>query len=122
MTSPVKVYGPAMSTAVSRVLACLLEKEVDFQLIPVNMSEGGHKKPEFLKIQVQYNFFQLEILSPTLYLFLSYAFFLFFFFFFLYCNSPLAKYQLFRTTTSPSSVNYIYPHKCLTLLFNLYEY
>ncbi|KAK7384952.1 hypothetical protein VNO78_30655 [Psophocarpus tetragonolobus] len=46
----VKVYGPAMSTAVSRVLACLLEKDVEFQLIPVNMSKGEHKKPQFLKI------------------------------------------------------------------------
>jgi glutathione S-transferase len=36
---------------VSRVLACLLEKNVDFQLIPVNMSKGEHKKPDFLKIQ-----------------------------------------------------------------------
>jgi glutathione S-transferase len=52
MATPVKVYGPAMSTAVSRVLACLLEKNVDFQLISVNMSKGEHKKPEFLKIQV----------------------------------------------------------------------
>ncbi|KAF3446847.1 hypothetical protein FNV43_RR12027 [Rhamnella rubrinervis] len=51
MTSPVKVYGPPMSTAVSRVLACLIEKDVDFQVIPVNMSKGEHKKPEFLKMQ-----------------------------------------------------------------------
>ncbi|XP_020237365.1 glutathione S-transferase isoform X2 [Cajanus cajan] len=47
----VKVYGPPMSTAVSRVLACLLEKDVQFQLIPVNMAKGEHKKPPFLKIQ-----------------------------------------------------------------------
>lgn len=46
-----KVYGPPISTAVSRVLACLLEKEVDFQLRNVNMSRGEHKKPDFLKIQ-----------------------------------------------------------------------
>ncbi|EEF52801.1 glutathione-s-transferase theta, gst, putative [Ricinus communis] len=51
MATPVKVYGPPLSTAVSRVLACLLEKDVDFQLIPVNMSKGEHKKPDFLKIQ-----------------------------------------------------------------------
>lgn len=52
MVTPVKVYGPPISTAVSRVLACLLEKEVPYQLIPVNMAKGEHKKPEFLKIQV----------------------------------------------------------------------
>ncbi|GMN34877.1 hypothetical protein TIFTF001_004954 [Ficus carica] len=51
MATPVKVYGPPMSTAVSRVLACLLEKDVQFQLIPINMAKGEHKKPEFLKIQ-----------------------------------------------------------------------
>ncbi|KAE8057317.1 hypothetical protein FH972_014018 [Carpinus fangiana] len=51
MATPVKVYGPAMSTAVSRVLACLLEKNVDFQLISINMSKGEHKKPDYLKIQ-----------------------------------------------------------------------
>ncbi|XXG59903.1 hypothetical protein AAC387_Pa04g1907 [Persea americana] len=47
----VKVYGPPMSTAVSRVLACLIEKDVDFQLINVDMSKGQHKSPDFLKIQ-----------------------------------------------------------------------
>ncbi|KAJ9673429.1 hypothetical protein PVL29_023160 [Vitis rotundifolia] len=51
MATPVKVYGPPMSTAVSRVLACLLEKDVNFQLIPVDMSKGEHKKPDYLKIQ-----------------------------------------------------------------------
>ncbi|KAL6212739.1 hypothetical protein ACLB2K_017957 [Fragaria x ananassa] len=51
MATPVKVYGPPISTAVSRVLACLLEKEVPYQLIPVNMAKGEHKKPKFLKIQ-----------------------------------------------------------------------
>ncbi|KAK6939023.1 Glutathione S-transferase, C-terminal [Dillenia turbinata] len=51
MATPVKVYGPAASTAVSRVLACLLEKEVQFQLINVNMSKREHKSPEYLKIQ-----------------------------------------------------------------------
>eukprot|EP00262_Sarcandra_glabra_P008866 TRINITY_DN2277_c0_g1_i1.p1 TRINITY_DN2277_c0_g1~~TRINITY_DN2277_c0_g1_i1.p1 ORF type:complete len:231 (+),score=37.46 TRINITY_DN2277_c0_g1_i1:93-785(+) len=47
----VKVYGPAMSTAVSRVLACLIEKEMEFQLIRIDMSKGQHKMPDYLKIQ-----------------------------------------------------------------------
>ncbi|XP_004499313.1 glutathione S-transferase-like [Cicer arietinum] len=51
MATPVKVYGPVISTAVSRVLACLNEKDIQFQLIPLNMSKGEHKKPNFLKIQ-----------------------------------------------------------------------
>lgn len=53
----VKVYGPTMSTAVSRVLACLFEKEVPFDLIPVNMAKGEHKKPDYLKLQVVTFFF-----------------------------------------------------------------
>ncbi|KAJ1425105.1 Thioredoxin-like superfamily [Sesbania bispinosa] len=54
MATPVKVYGPAMSTAVSRVLASLIEKDIQFQLIPVNMSKGEHKNPNFLKIQLAF--------------------------------------------------------------------
>ncbi|EYU34184.1 hypothetical protein ABFS82_03G030900 [Erythranthe guttata] len=49
--APVRVYGPPFSSAVSRVLACLLEKDVPFQLQPVNMAKGEHKKPDYLKIQ-----------------------------------------------------------------------
>nr|GMD03775.1 glutathione S-transferase-like [Ipomoea batatas] len=52
MATPVKVYGPPFSTAVSRVLACLLEKDVQFQLVSVNMAKGEHKSPDYLKIQV----------------------------------------------------------------------
>ncbi|KAK9997763.1 hypothetical protein SO802_022449 [Lithocarpus litseifolius] len=51
MATPVIVYGAPMSTAVSRVLACLYEKNVEFELISINMSKGEHKKPEFLKLQ-----------------------------------------------------------------------
>ncbi|KAK9164618.1 hypothetical protein Scep_000217 [Stephania cephalantha] len=47
----VKVYGPPLSTAVSRVLACLFEKEVEFQIINVEMAKGQHKTPDYLKIQ-----------------------------------------------------------------------
>ncbi|KAL3641045.1 hypothetical protein CASFOL_016013 [Castilleja foliolosa] len=51
MATPVKVYGPPLSTAVSRVLACLIEKDVPFQVLPVNMAKAEHKKPDYLKIQ-----------------------------------------------------------------------
>eukprot|EP01018_Ginkgo_biloba_P009277 Gb_07950 [translate_table: standard] len=47
----VKVFGPVLSTATTRVLACLLEKEVEFDLIPVDLRKGQHKKPEFLAMQ-----------------------------------------------------------------------
>ncbi|KAI3757312.1 hypothetical protein L6452_04846 [Arctium lappa] len=51
MATPVTVYGPPLSTAVSRVLVCLLEKDVPFQLVPISMAKGEHKKPDYLKIQ-----------------------------------------------------------------------
>ncbi|CAK7346094.1 unnamed protein product [Dovyalis caffra] len=51
MASPVKVYGPPMSTAVSRVLVTLIEKDVPFELVPIDLSKGEHKNPEYLKIQ-----------------------------------------------------------------------
>lgn len=67
MATPVKVYGPPLSTAVCRVLACLLEKDVEFQLISLNMAKGDHKKPDFLKIQVSTCW---EFVFPQNYLFL----------------------------------------------------
>jgi glutathione S-transferase len=49
----IKVYGMAYSTCVARVLATLAEKEVeDYELVPVDVTAGAHKKPEFLKMQV----------------------------------------------------------------------
>ncbi|KAM3199765.1 hypothetical protein P3L10_032125 [Capsicum annuum] len=54
MATSVKVCGPTLSTAVSRVLACLLENYVKFQLIPVNMAKGEHKNPDYLKIQASF--------------------------------------------------------------------
>ncbi|KAK3148443.1 hypothetical protein QOZ80_3BG0295170 [Eleusine coracana subsp. coracana] len=51
MAAPVTVYGPAISPAVARVAACLLEKDVPFQIQQVDMSKGEHKSPSFLKLQ-----------------------------------------------------------------------
>ncbi|ESW13430.1 hypothetical protein PHAVU_008G195400 [Phaseolus vulgaris] len=46
----VKVYGPHSASA-KRVLVCLLEKEVEFEVVPVDLLKGEHKGPEFLKLQ-----------------------------------------------------------------------
>ncbi|CAI0411758.1 unnamed protein product [Linum tenue] len=48
----VKVYGPLQAACPQRVLACLLEKEVDFQVVPVDLESGHHKRPDFLAKQV----------------------------------------------------------------------
>ena len=49
----VKVYGPVRAACPQRVLACLVEMGVDFELIHVDLDEGEHKKPEFLIRQVR---------------------------------------------------------------------
>lgn len=46
-----KIYGVAMSTCTSRVLATAVEKGADFEIEPVDLSTGAHKKPEFLALQ-----------------------------------------------------------------------
>ncbi|XP_062088367.1 glutathione S-transferase-like [Humulus lupulus] len=47
--APIKVYGPAYSTAAMRVMATLYEKNLDFELIPVDIIKTAeHKKEPFL--------------------------------------------------------------------------
>jgi hypothetical protein len=47
----VKVYGTIRSACVQRVLACLLEKGVDFDVVHVDLEAGEQKRPEFLVLQ-----------------------------------------------------------------------
>ncbi|XP_059437158.1 glutathione S-transferase-like [Corylus avellana] len=44
----IKVHGNPRSPATQRVLATLYEKELEFELVPVDMKTGEHKKPHFL--------------------------------------------------------------------------
>ncbi|KAK7835465.1 glutathione s-transferase f11 [Quercus suber] len=44
----VKVYGLVQSACTQRVIACLLEMGVDFELVHVDLDAGEHKRPEFL--------------------------------------------------------------------------
>ncbi|GAU12303.1 hypothetical protein TSUD_252530 [Trifolium subterraneum] len=46
----VKVYGPHCASA-KRVLVCLIEKGIEFEVVPINVLEGEHKNPEYLKLQ-----------------------------------------------------------------------
>ncbi|XP_020206649.1 glutathione S-transferase F9 [Cajanus cajan] len=46
----VKVYGPHCAST-KRVLVCLVEKEIEFEVVPVDVSKGEHKDPEYLKLQ-----------------------------------------------------------------------
>ncbi|ONK55572.1 uncharacterized protein A4U43_UnF1550 [Asparagus officinalis] len=45
-----KVYGVTLSPNVLRVVAALNEKGLDFELVPVDLAAGAHKKPEFLAL------------------------------------------------------------------------
>ncbi|XP_057433812.1 glutathione S-transferase F9-like [Lotus japonicus] len=46
----VKVYGPAYASP-KRVMVCLIEKEIEFETVPVDIFKREHKDPEYLKIQ-----------------------------------------------------------------------
>nr|XP_028953015.1 glutathione S-transferase F9-like [Malus domestica] len=46
----VKVYGP-LYAAPKRVLVCLVEKEVHFETVPIDLLKGENKHPDFLKLQ-----------------------------------------------------------------------
>ncbi|WOL00428.1 glutathione S-transferase 3-like [Canna indica] len=46
----VKVYGLPMSTNTLRVLAALNEKDVEFELVIVDIRTGAHKQPNFLAL------------------------------------------------------------------------
>ncbi|KAL8160690.1 hypothetical protein V2J09_002227 [Rumex salicifolius] len=43
-----KLYGLPMSTCTTRVMTCLHEKEVEFELVPVNLFTAEHTQPSFL--------------------------------------------------------------------------
>lgn len=51
--APIRVHGTPFSTAVGRVLATLYEKELEFELVAVDMKAGEHKKEPFLSINVR---------------------------------------------------------------------
>ncbi|KAK3404941.1 glutathione S-transferase F9 [Eucalyptus grandis] len=46
----VKVYGPDYASP-KRVLVCLIEKDVEFETVIVDLFKGEHKAPEYLKLQ-----------------------------------------------------------------------
>ncbi|TKY46766.1 Glutathione S-transferase F10 [Spatholobus suberectus] len=46
----VKVYGPTYGCP-KRVLVCLIEKEIEFETVHVDLFKGENKEPEFLKLQ-----------------------------------------------------------------------
>lgn len=49
--APVKIYGLAMSTCTRRVMMVAEEKGIPYEIVPVDLTKGEHKQPEFLKRQ-----------------------------------------------------------------------
>ncbi|XP_057830329.1 glutathione S-transferase F10 [Cryptomeria japonica] len=47
----VKLLGPAYASCSRRVLACLVEKDIQFEIVHVDLLKGEQKKPEFLALQ-----------------------------------------------------------------------
>ncbi|XVE73289.1 hypothetical protein DITRI_Ditri11bG0105500 [Diplodiscus trichospermus] len=45
-----KVHGSPVSTATQRLLACLYEKKVEFEFVPVNLGAGEHKSENYLSL------------------------------------------------------------------------
>lgn len=48
----IKIYGMWASGATGRVLVLLLEKDIEFDLISVDLTLGDHKQPDYLAVQV----------------------------------------------------------------------
>ncbi|XP_061342809.1 glutathione S-transferase F9-like [Gastrolobium bilobum] len=46
----VKLYGPHCAAS-KRALVCLIEKEIEFEVVPVDVSKGEQRDPEYLKLQ-----------------------------------------------------------------------
>jgi len=46
-----KLYGFSISTCTLRVAVVLKEKGVPFEFIPVDLTKGAHKAPEFIANQ-----------------------------------------------------------------------
>ncbi|CAL9756891.1 unnamed protein product [Musa acuminata subsp. burmannicoides] len=46
-----KVFGQPAATDVARVLTCLFEKDLQFQIVRIDSFKGKHKVPEFLRLQ-----------------------------------------------------------------------
>lgn len=50
--APLKLYGMSLSTCTRRVMTTCLEKNVEFELVQVDLMKGEHKAPEYLAKQV----------------------------------------------------------------------
>nr|BAA08472.1 parB product which have an activity of glutathione S-transferase [Nicotiana tabacum] len=66
----IKVHGSPMSTATMSVAACLIEKELDFEFVPVDMASGEHKKHPYLSLNVSIITLSLLLVIIYIYIFM----------------------------------------------------
>lgn len=55
----IKVHGIPLSTATMRVISCLIEKDLDFEFVFVDMAKEEHKRHPFLSLNVSINNYSL---------------------------------------------------------------
>nr|AAN05496.1 Putative glutathione S-transferase [Oryza sativa Japonica Group] len=51
MAAGLQVFGQPASTDVARVLTCLFEKDLEFELVCIDTFKREHKLPEFIKLR-----------------------------------------------------------------------
>ena len=51
--APVKVFGPLLSPNVTRVILCLEEVGVEYEIVNVDFNTGEHKSPQHLQRNVR---------------------------------------------------------------------
>ena len=102
------VHGVPFSSCTATVLACLNEKQLNYELIPVNLTEGHHKQSPFLSINVSHiDFFSIFLLQSIVFWFLIlYEFIHTCLYSHSICVFPslLDRYLLSKMNTSPYSV------------------
>jgi hypothetical protein len=96
--APLKLYGMPVSPNVVRVATVLNEKGLDFEIIPVDLTTGAHKQPDFLALNVRLS--PLPASVPLLVLPAVPLIILL-----LVPNSPSARSRLSSTETKSSTVN-----------------
>jgi glutathione S-transferase len=53
MAAGLQVFGQPTSTDVARVLTCLFEKDLEFELVRIDTFKKERKLPEFIKLRVR---------------------------------------------------------------------
>ena len=92
----IKVFGHAASTATRRVLLTLHEKNLDFELVHVELKDGEHKKEPFLSRNVSIYILTMSFETRPTTFDKSWSGSWMFFFVFDWCLQPFGKVPAFE--------------------------